>query len=47
MKIRSKTISFATMKKRQTEEKDKNRNLGNSTQHFETKTCLTEDKKGY
>ncbi|WP_419609554.1 reverse transcriptase family protein [Thiolapillus sp.] len=42
MKIRTKTISYATMKKRQTEEKEKN--LENSIQRLETKTFLTEDE---
>ena len=44
MKIRSKTILYATVKKRQTEEKEKN--LENSIQCLETKTSLIEDEKG-
>ena len=43
MKIRTKTIPYATMKKRQTEEKEKKK-LENSIQRLETKTFLTEDE---
>ncbi|WP_419584615.1 hypothetical protein, partial [Thiolapillus sp.] len=43
MKIRSKTISYATMKKRVDEEKEKD--LQNSIQRLETKINLTEDEK--
>ena len=43
MKIRTKTISYATTKKRQTEEKEKN--LENSIKRLEAKTSLTEDEK--
>ena len=43
MKIRSKTISYATMKKRVDEEKEKD--LQNSIQKLETEINLTEDEK--
>ena len=43
MKIRSKTISYATMKKHVDEEKEKD--LQNSIQRLETKINLTEDEK--
>ena len=44
MKIRSKTISYATMKKRADQEKE--RDLQNNIQSLETKIKLTEDEKG-
>ena len=44
MKIRSKTISYATMKKRVDQEKE--RDLQNNIQSLETKIKLTEDEKG-
>ena len=44
MKIRSKTISYATMKKRVDQEKE--RDLQNNIQSLEIKTKLTEDEKG-
>ena len=43
MKIRSKTISYATMKKRANEEREKE--LENSIQCLESKISLTEDEK--
>ena len=43
MKIRSKTTSYATMKKRVDEAKEKV--LQNSIQRLETKINLTEDEK--
>ena len=44
MKIRSKTISYATMKKCVDQEKE--RDLQNNIQSLETKIKLTEDEKG-
>ena len=44
MKIRSKTISYATMKTRVDQEKE--RDLKNNIQSLETKIKWTEDEKG-
>ena len=44
MQIRSKTISYAIMKKRLDEKREKD--LENSIRAFETKITLTEDEKG-
>ena len=44
IKIRSKTISYAIMKKRLDEKREKD--LENSIRAFETKITLTEDEKG-
>ena len=43
MKIRSKTISYATMKKR---DEENEKELENSIQCLESKLSLTEDEKG-